>query len=199
MRRTAATLLAGLLAAACAGSAAPAPSRPLVSAPAVSRPRLHIAASFHEYPLYWLGRSYGGLRLSGVTTTRVVVPNAAHSRILRTHSHVVDFTYGRCSAGTRDEGGCAPPLEVQDWPACGRNAALYGLRLPLHVHIRGVPAKEFGDRIELWTGTTDVVIFGRHAARAAQALESVRPATGPGDRLPPPAPGAIEGRLRCIR
>ena len=71
--------------------------------------------------------------------------------------------------------------------------------MPLPVHIRGVPAKHFGDRVEIWTGTTDVVIFGTHAARAAQAHESVRGGVGPGERLPAPAPGAIEGRLHCIR
>jgi hypothetical protein len=113
-----------------------------------------------------------------VTIAPVDIPNAAHSRILRTHSHEVDF---------------------QDWPACGRNAAVYGLRLPLPVHIRGAPAKHFGGRVGIWTATTDVVIFGTHAAQAAQALESVRGGVGPGARLPAPAPGAIEGRLHCIR
>jgi hypothetical protein len=135
----------------------------------------------------------------GVSRTRVDVPNAAHSRIVRTHSHEVDFAYGDCAAGAGEEGGCSPPLEIQNWPACGRNAALFGMPLPLSVHIRGAPARHFGDRVEIWTGTTDVVIFGKHAARVAEALESVRPGAGPGDRLPPPAPGAIEGKLHCIR
>ena len=86
----------------------------------------------------------GGLRLSGVSRSRVDIPNAAHSRIVRTHSHVVGFVYGRCG------GGGASPV-------------------------------------------------GSHTAQAAQALESVRGGIGPGDRLPAPAPGALEGKLRCIR
>jgi hypothetical protein len=83
-----------------------------------------------------------------VSTSRVDIPNAAHTRILRTHSHVVDFTYGTCTAGSGDEGTCSPPLDIQNWPACGRNAALFGMPLPLRVHVRGAPARHFGDRIE---------------------------------------------------
>src|SRR5690242_238035 len=203
MRRTAAILLAGaLVTTACSGSAAPAPSGRSPGRTAAIGRRLGAARSFREYRLYWLGRGYGGLALTGVTTTRVDVPNAAHSRILRTHSHVVDFAYGECAAGSGEEGGCSPPLDIQNWPACGRNAALFGMSLPLRVHIRGVPAHHFGDRIEIWTGTTDIVIFGKHATQVAGELRSANhlgPDTGPGDPLPPPAPGAIEGRLHCIR
>jgi hypothetical protein len=114
---------------------------------------------------------------------------------------VVDFSYGECAA-TGDEETCSPPLDIQNRPACGRNAALYGMPLPLRVHVRGAPAHHFGDRIEIWTGTTDIVIFGKHAAWVAQALRSANglgPEIDPGDRLPGPAPGAIEGRLQCIR
>ena len=203
MRRASAILLAGaIVTTACAGSAPPAPSGPGPGRTAAIGPRLGAARSFREYRLYWLGRRYGGLPLTGVTTTRVDVPNAAHSRILRTHSHVVDFTYGECDAGTGDEGGCSPPLDIQNWPACGRNAALFGMPLPLRVHVRGAPAHHFGDRIEIWTGTTDIVIFGKHATRVAGELRSANRLgqdIGRGDRLPAPAPGAIEGRLHCIR
>jgi hypothetical protein len=203
MRRTAAILLVGVIATtACSGSAGPAPTSPGSTRTAAIAPRLGPARSFREYALYWLGHTYGRLPLTGVTMTRVDIPNAAHSRILRTHSHAVDFSYGDCAAGTGDDGGCSPPLEIQNWPACGRNAALYGIPLPLPVHIRGAPAHHFGDRVEIWTGTTDIVIFGKHAARVAGALRSANglgPDIGRGDRLPGPAPGAVEGRLRCIR
>jgi hypothetical protein len=202
MRRTVAILLVGALATtACSGSAGSAPSGPGSNPTAVGI-LLGRAGSFREYALYWLGRTYGRLPLTGVTMTRVDIPNAAHSRILRTHSHVVDFSYGECAAGTDDEGGCSPPFDIQNWPACGRNAALYGMPLPLRVRVRGAPARHFGDRVEIWTGTTDIVIYGKHAARVASQLRSanhVGPEIGPGDRLPGPAPGAIEGRLRCIR
>lgn len=203
MRRTAATLLAGaIVTTACSGSGGPAPSGRSPGRTTAVGARLRAARSFREYRLYWLGRGYGGLTLTGVTMSRVDVPNAAHSRILRTHSHVVDFSYGDCAAGAGEEGGCSPPLDIQNWPACGRNAALFGMRLPLRVHVRGAPAHHFGDRVEIWTGTTDIVIFGKHATRVAGELRSVNhlgPDIGPDGRLPRPAPGAIEGRLHCIR
>lgn len=58
----------------------------------------------------------------------------------------------------------------------------------------------FGDRIEIWTGASDVVIFFADAARAATALRSIGGTlhVGPRERLPRPAPGAIGGRLRCV-
>jgi hypothetical protein len=155
---------------------------------------------FQEYPLFWLGPTYGGLKLTGVDSGRVDVPSADHTRIIRTHSHTVTFLYGTCTPGGGDEQSCPPPLQVQNWPSCGRNAALYGLHLPLRLHVRGVPAMRFGGRLEIWTGTSDVVIFFADAARAAAALRSVggAPHIGPGQRLPQPAPGAIGGRLRCV-
>jgi hypothetical protein len=203
MRRAAALLLVGVVATTgCSGSAGPVPSGPGSTRPSAVGPGLGRVRSFREFALYWLGRGYGRLPLTGVTMTRVDIPNAAHSRILRTHSHVVDLSYGGCAAGTGDEGGCSPPLEIQNWPACGRNPALYGMPRPLRVHIRGAPAHHFGDRVEIWSGTTDIVIFSKHAARVAGALRSANglgPEIGPGHRLPRPAPGAIDGRLRCIR
>jgi hypothetical protein len=158
------------------------------------------ARRFHEYPLFWLGPAYGHLKLTGVASGRVDVRSADHTRIIRTHSHTVTFLYGTCDPGSGDEPSCAPPLQVQNWPACGRNAALYGLHLPLRLHVRGVPAKRFGDRIEIWTGTSDVVIFFRDATRAAAGLRSIGGLLDvhPRERLPPPAPGAIGGRLRCV-
>ncbi len=163
--------------------------------------RLVALRSFREYPLFWLGERYGKLRLTGISIDRVDVRSADRSRIIRTHSHTVSFLYGTCDPSGGEEHSCGPPLQVQNWPACGRNAALYGFHLPLKLEVRGVPARRFGDRIEMWTGTSDVVIFFSDAAQAADALQSFgsRPHIAAAEPLPLPADGAIEGLLRCRR
>lgn len=157
--------------------------------------------SFDGFPLYWLGESFEGLPLTA-TTRRNDPPDTAQ----RVHANYVSFIYGDCAAA--DESGCAPPLEVQVWPACERSLADYALTpagepVPhLATVVRGVPAAYFenGLRLELYTGTVTVVVFGldpgrlaRAAAalRAANALASTRPV------LPPPAVGATTGTLGC--
>jgi len=155
---------------------------------------------FGEFPIYWLGPKYGKLRLTGISTGRVDVVNRTHTKILRTHSHWVDFTYGTCSTPPGGEESCAPPLDVQNWPACGRSPAVYHLRLPFPDDVRGAPAAGFGDREEIWTGTSDIVIFFSHARRAvADSLRSANQLTHikPGQDLPPAVPAALSGKLKC--
>lgn len=116
----------------------------------------------------------------------------------------VSFVYGDCSPG--DEAGCAAPAEVQVWPACRRSLASYERDArsptPERTVVRGVPAGFFdgGMRLEIQTGSATVVVFGdsrARAARVAAALASVDGAVSPGQPLPPPVDGAVEGRLDC--
>ena len=73
--------------------------------------------------------------------------------------------------------------------------------VPRKTRIRGVPAAYFegGYRLEIQTGESTVVIFGsRSRIRAAiAALEGLNVGIGPGQDLPPPAPGALDGSLPC--
>jgi hypothetical protein len=156
---------------------------------------------FGEYPVYWLGPQYGKLRLTGISIQRVDVVNRTHTKILRTHSHSVLFTYGACSTSPGDEEkSCAPPLDVQNWPTCGRSPTLYQLQLPFPDDVRGAPAAGFGDREEIWTGKSDVVIFFSDARRAvANSLRSANHLAHikPGQKLPPAVPAALSGKLKC--
>jgi hypothetical protein len=115
----------------------------------------------------------------------------------------VSFVYGDCAPG--GDAGCAPPAEIQVWPACRRNLALYGdsSESPSgdRTTIRGVPAVSLDDgtRLEIQTGRSTVVVFadsGARALRIAGALRAVNDSVAYGP-LPRPAPGALEGRLAC--
>ena len=116
----------------------------------------------------------------------------------------VSFVYGDCEAS--DDVGCAPPVEVQVWPACRRYLGLYERRSPgppvEHGVVRGVPAAflDDGTRIELQTAMATVVVFagsrGR-ALRVAAALRAVDGSTPPGVALPAPGQGALDGSAPC--
>jgi hypothetical protein len=122
-------------------------------------------------------------------------------------SHYTLAVYGTCTADS--ETGCAPPLQIQTWPACERSPADYTVGgKPLEptdvLRIRGAPARFYGDnRLEISTGDSTVVIFGDSRElllRAADALRTrsgSRRAVGPGAQLPEPTPGAEDGSLPC--
>jgi hypothetical protein len=119
--------------------------------------------------------------------------------------------YGRCDPAP--DAGCAPPLQVQSWPACERNLALYE-KYPgpegvpaieyRRTSLRGAPAAIFdgGRRIEVYTGDATIVVFAESArlARAsAGRLSGVHDgrAVGAVEELPAPVDGALEGELAC--
>lgn len=121
--------------------------------------------------------------------------------------HFVASVYGTCKA-TSDQ-GCAPPLQIQSWPACERSAADYtfdGQRLqPSEVlSVRGVPARFYGDnRLELNIRDVTVVLFGDSRELLLSAAEALRTRQGSPNRvdsteaLSAPMVGAQNGTLRC--
>jgi hypothetical protein len=115
----------------------------------------------------------------------------------------VSFVYGDCVP--QSGAGCAPPIEIQVWPACRRHLGLYesshGPDLD-RVTVRGVPAAvlDGGTRLELQTGRSTIVVFAdscQRLSRIAKDLRSVDSRIASGAPLPPPAPGAVDGQLAC--
>ena len=151
------------------------------------------AKAFAKFPLYNAGDAVEAL------------PLVAELRRVGGAANYVSFIYGDCTAV--DDYGCAPPIEIQIWPACVRNPSLYvGRGAPVGdgVTVRGVPAAfyEDGRRLEVQTGISTVVIFGRTQAdvvTAAGALRGVNVPVRASDNLPAPAAGALDGSLRCGR
>jgi hypothetical protein len=98
-----------------------------------------------------------------------------------------ETTYGTCDAS---EEGCVPPLEVENAPECVRTPRSYGPNR-YHHRIKGeprleskqlrisaapwLPALEFdeGQRVELYTGQTTVVLFATRSSLARQAARVV--------------------------
>jgi hypothetical protein len=131
----------------------------------------------------------------------------------------ITYIYGSCEP-SEGEGGCAPPLEVQTWPACQRSKAGYtfeGEPLPYRriSNHGGAEVVEFNfeleSRIEVYTKSSTVVIFADSRELALQAVALLNPQekgappamNGAELRGPPPetlgAPreGATQGKLQC--
>jgi len=152
---------------------------------------LAAAARFQSFPVYDAGPSVVGLPLVAVLRRNDT-------------ANYVSFVYGDCRA--TDDMGCAPPVEVQVWPACLRNPSLYRsprAPTPEPTVVRGVPAAFFandGLRLEIQTGTSTVVVFARsrdEAVSVANALRGVNVPAGRSVALPAPAAGVMNGSLGC--
>jgi hypothetical protein len=155
-----------------------------------SSPMLARARAFGEFPLY-----YASERVDGLPLTAVLQRDDTAT--------FVSFVYGDCTPG--DDAGCAPPAEIQVWPACRRNLAFYDgspATGSVATTIRGVPALTLDDgtHLELQTGRSTVVVFADSSTRAlrvAQALRSLNGSVPLGASLPQPAPGALEDKPTC--
>lgn len=170
---------AGLVLAGATGSAAPARA---ISSELDSRRA--------QDPIFFAGERTEGVPLEAV--------------LRRSDSaEYVSFVYGDCVP--ESDAGCAPPIEIQVWPACRRHLALYEARYGPHldrVSVRGVPAAvlDGGTRLELQTGRSTIVVFAdsrQRLSRIAKDLRSLDARTASGVPLPPPAPGAVDGQLAC--
>jgi len=125
------------------------------------------ARAFDDFPLYYAGESVDGL------------PLAAIVRRNDTASYV-SFVYGDCEPAAYDQ-GCAPPAEIQVWPACRRTLELYGADSPGSpalepTTIQGVPGAllDGGLQLELQAGRATVVVFGNSRARVSRIGRALR-------------------------
>jgi hypothetical protein len=127
---------------------------------------------------YFAGRRFAGLPLTDV---ELEGPGRAV------------FAYGTCVIPRGQEGGCAVPVQIQNFPFEAGNwrLAVGCHRLP---SLRGVPTVRH-DGLVLLTRRTVVKIYARNAAedrRVALALRDVRRPERKGRPLPAPAPGVTQ-------
>lgn len=158
---------------------------------------------YDRYRLYYLGERYAGLPLVAVTSKLQPTLNESANRLSRPISPTFTFIYGDCEPSPGSEGRCSAPLQITNFEACAVSASMH--RVPLRAltkRIRGVPYlfNEGAGSLNLFTGATTITIFfdsRRLARRAAEDVRSLDGSIAAGSTLPPPVPGALEGRLRC--
>jgi hypothetical protein len=94
-------------------------------------------------------------------------------RLPLTHEERGLFVYGDCDP--EPDGGCPPPLQVQNDTTCGRNpVALDVAAQRLHRLRGGGIVADYGDGIDLLTGGSTVTVFST-PARERRAVRAVRP------------------------
>lgn len=165
-----------------------------------------------EFARFSLGEEVDGLRVEAVRrrcVSRTEGPSIPEN--------FVSYIYGDCDARS-GEGVCAPPVEIQTWPACHRSFADYqempGVSMEhdsLQSMGRARIAKfDGGLRAEIYTADSTVVIFGMNQRQVDAALSSVQresedsPATqissgAPKQILDAPEAGSMKGELSCGR
>jgi hypothetical protein len=155
-----AALLGVAALAACGGAANEVP-------PLAGDLTLEQARAFEEFPLV-----YAGERVDGLPLVAIVRRDDT--------ADYVSFVYGDCRPSSPD-GGCAPPAEIQVWPAGRRNLSSYdasrgGPSPSTLTRIRGSPAAFFDaeTRLELYTAELTVVLFARSRERLAKLATALR-------------------------
>jgi hypothetical protein len=126
---------------------------------------LEQARRFEDFPLVFAGEGVDGLPLTAV--------------LRRDDSaRYVSFVYGDCTPVY--DGGCAPPAEVQVWPAAARRLDRYDASAPgtppLEVtQVRGLAAAFVGDtQLELYARGSTIVVFADTRARALAVARALR-------------------------
>jgi len=150
-----AVLIAGILAAGCTTH----------QVPAISTAALAQAKTYKSYTVYWAGTDVDGARI-----TQVDSPLYFYAPVGFT------FYYGNCaSRGGLHDGGCVLPLKITTSIYSPHSDASFGPQRWTVVH--GVPAVIYdgGDDIELYTDKMNVDIVANNPARAAAAVEALRP------------------------
>jgi hypothetical protein len=113
-----------------------------------------------NFPTYWAGTRFDGLTVSAVIR-RCDTRRAGEA----VRANFVAYLYGTCFL---DDGyPCAPPIEVQTWPAEERNKASLVDITGTDTTVLGVPATRYEDgmRLELYRDDSTIVIFGYNAAQ----------------------------------
>lgn len=104
---------------------------------------------------FWLGDEFEGLSL--------------------THDEDGLFVYGDCDPGP-GEGGCSPPLQVQNKTACERNPV--GIDLPPRRLFRlrdGGIVSDYSDGFDVLAGRSGFTVFANRRKQARRALGALRP------------------------
>jgi hypothetical protein len=157
------------------------------------------AKSFRDFDLFYAGESALGHPLTAVTRESIGPTGRGQE--------AVTFFYGDCEL-PEGEGGCSLPVSIDNEPACARHLGMYkpelGSPTPNRMRLRGAEAGvlEGGSHIEIQTGTTTVTVFAfskREALAVARNLRGVNAPVSASDPLPPPAPGALQGKVACPR
>lgn len=139
---------------------------------------------------YDLGSNFGGLAVAAREELCNEAPPAG-ATVASGPTKAVGYlsvVYGECSSAAGE--GCSPPLDVQSWPECAHNPSSFvssennpeegGAELNPSATVSlssapQIPSASFenGTRIELYTGTTTIVVYANEASVATAAANTL--------------------------
>jgi hypothetical protein len=187
-------------------STEPAVNSPSASAlPGILRP----CDDARDFTVYTLGERFEGRYAWRLGSYCQKPPQVVDGKVaVPTRQNDTEVFYGPCRGG--DALGCGYDVSVRSMPSCERPYSLYTAftgppgqeaDAPRLITLRGVPAAEFEDRIELWTKDTAIVVFAR-PDRARAAVAALRPAgqfdASAGASLPAPAEDIVDPKLTTV-
>lgn len=134
--------------------------------------------------LYWLGSYFGGMGITGDPD----------------ETRFSTYVYGDCEQ-PEGEGGCSPPVQVQNWSACTRNP----LRLDV-VPYQVIPLRGGGiatvyesSAVDVGTGDRTVTVFAYRELMGAALREiHLRSQPGPEPLAPPAYPMPVLRELKRV-
>lgn len=151
---------------------------------------------FDAYPLYYAGEEVAGNELEEILGAEDWERNPDQRSVGFT------FIYGTCEPSEPsglDGGSCAPPIQIQVSSICVDHPGRAGGKGSTFA-LRGARAVPAGGGVEVFTGRTTVDVYASGDPRLLKAvIRSLREVgqAAPPRRLPPPVPGAVEGKLPC--
>jgi hypothetical protein len=153
------------------------------------------AASFRDFPVYWLGEEFEGLPLTAVL--RAWQPRDPRLQMggggPRGQNAFI-FVYGTCRPKGGEQPSCPPPLALRVEPYCDMRPELFDPVLPRGepLQVRGAQVQKIGSHLRVWTGSVGITIFttlpDEVALRVVRGLRSLNGmgATSPAQPLGPP-------------
>jgi hypothetical protein len=159
-----------------------------VGCAADGKPSLSQVEEFDAYHVYYAGEEVARLPLEEVL---------GEDWKVNEQSVRWTFIYGDCDppSGLFAEGGCQPPLQIQNYGDCRRRPGMFPGKSGTF-DFRGTKASwRRGRGFEVFTGRTTVVIFGTRGSivkAAARQLRNVRQ-----ERRPPLLPRAVSAISSC--
>lgn len=159
-----------------------------------SHPDLAAARNFTAFPLYWVGPRFEKWDL--VTVQGLQAPRA-----------FVSFIYGECTPSGGEQPSCAPPFEIQVSRLCSHLDVVASDPAWRTRHVRGAPVGRNPDgapvlfsrraQVKVYRGQGSDSELPLRVLRALRSINDVPPVIAPGEGVPGPAPGVLEGARSC--
>ena len=146
---------------------------------------------FERHPLYWVGERFEDWDLEHVETEV---------------GEFVTIGYGTCEP-EGDDGGCAPPLQLQIQPLCTHLSVVARAPIWRTRRVRGAPVGTIDSAPVLFSDSVQVKVYRGEGTdpglpmrvlRALRSANEVEPVIDEDDPIPPAPRAVLDGTKACV-